>query len=50
MKLALGSVQFGLNYGVANTKSLMKLEEVKALLEFALESDIDTFPICKSCV
>jgi aryl-alcohol dehydrogenase-like predicted oxidoreductase len=42
MKLALGSVQFGLDYGVANTKSLMKLEEVKELLEFALESDIDT--------
>ena len=42
MKLALGSVQFGLNYGVANTKSLMKLEEVKAILDFALESKINT--------
>ncbi len=43
MKLALGSVQFGLNYGLANTtKSLMKLEDVKAILDFALESDIDT--------
>jgi len=42
MKLALGTVQFGLNYGVSNTSGQVKLPEVKSILEEAKKSNIDT--------
>jgi hypothetical protein len=42
MKLALGSVQFGLNYGVANTSGQVSSEVAEAILRHAQQSGIDT--------
>lgn len=42
MKLALGTVQFGLDYGVANTSGRIALEEAKSILQLASESGMDT--------
>lgn len=42
MKLALGTVQFGLNYGVANQSGQVGLEEAKAILNLAVTNRIDT--------
>tara|TARA_B100000963_G_scaffold296499_1_gene267654 strand:- start:4368 stop:5240 length:873 start_codon:yes stop_codon:yes gene_type:complete len=39
-KLSLGTVQFGLNYGVANQVGKIKFEEVKKIIEFAKKSKI----------
>lgn len=42
MKLALGTVQFGLNYGVANRQGQVSQDEAKAILEHARASGMDT--------
>ncbi len=42
MKLALGTVQFGLDYGVANTAGRVTAAEAKAIVEHARASGIDT--------
>lgn len=42
MKLALGTVQFGTNYGVANTNGQMTRQEVSRVLSLALGAGIDT--------
>lgn len=42
MKLALGTVQFGLNYGVANTHGQTSLTEATAIVEEARRAGIDT--------
>ena len=42
MKLALGTVQFGLHYGVANTSGRVSIEEAGAILVRASELGIDT--------
>lgn len=42
MKLALGTVQFGLSYGVANEIGQVRLEEISAILEAASKSGVDT--------
>jgi aryl-alcohol dehydrogenase-like predicted oxidoreductase len=42
MKLALGSAQFGLDYGVANNLGQVKPEEIREILNFAREFGIDT--------
>ncbi len=42
MKLALGTVQFGLNYGVANTSGQVSSEVAVAILQHAHQSGIDT--------
>lgn len=42
MKLALGTVQFGLNYGVANTAGRVSTEMAAAILRTALLSGMDT--------
>jgi aryl-alcohol dehydrogenase-like predicted oxidoreductase len=47
MKLGLGTVQFGLNYGISNTMGVTISEEVKRILEFARQNGIillDTAP------
>jgi aryl-alcohol dehydrogenase-like predicted oxidoreductase len=47
MDLALGTVQFGMLYGVAGRKTLPTYDEVRAILEFAYEGGItilDTAP------
>lgn len=40
MKLILGTVQFGLNYGVNNGNGKTKVEEVFRILDFALQNGI----------
>ncbi len=40
-KLVLGTVQFGLNYGVANDQGKPPFEVVKQLLDYAYENGID---------
>ncbi|HQU87046.1 aldo/keto reductase [Denitromonas sp.] len=42
MKLALGTVQFGLNYGVANAAGMVSQAEASRVLALARESGIDT--------
>tara|TARA_B100000795_G_C22744350_1_gene416692 strand:+ start:475 stop:1326 length:852 start_codon:yes stop_codon:yes gene_type:complete len=41
-KLALGTVQFGLDYGISNTSGQVSLEEARKVLKLAKEHDIDT--------
>lgn len=42
MKIALGTVQFGLPYGVANQTGQVSREEARDILAYALECGIDT--------
>lgn len=42
MKLALGTVQFGLDYGLANTSGQVSIEQVRAILDHARAHGIDT--------
>lgn len=42
MKIALGTAQFGLNYGVANTTGQLTLNEVRKVTTFARSQGIDT--------
>ncbi len=42
MKLALGTVQFGLRYGIANQAGKVSRTEAKKMLEFAASQGIDT--------
>jgi hypothetical protein len=41
-RLALGTVQFGLPYGVANTSGQVRLDEVAAILQQAWAAGVDT--------
>ena len=40
MKIALGTAQFGLNYGISNTVGQVKTDEIKRILSLALEAGI----------
>ena len=40
-KLALGTAQFGLKYGIANQKGQVKFSEAKKILKFAKDLNID---------
>lgn len=42
MKLALGTAQFGLNYGIKNTRGKIPEKEVVRILDESRESNIDT--------
>lgn len=42
MKIALGTVQFGMEYGVANQAGRVPLADVKGILELAASKGIDT--------
>lgn len=42
MKLGLGTVQFGLDYGVSNSKGKVSIEAVAEILDFAKENKITT--------
>jgi len=42
MKLALGTVQFGLDYGVTNNSGQVAIDEVRNILTFANNNNIDT--------
>jgi aryl-alcohol dehydrogenase-like predicted oxidoreductase len=41
MRLALGTVQFGLNYGVSNDNGVVKFNEVKKIINFAKKNNIN---------
>ncbi len=41
MKVALGTAQFGLNYGISNSRGKIKFEEVKNILNYALSSGVN---------
>ena len=40
-KLSLGTVQFGMNYGIANQNGQIKIEEAKKILQLAKNANID---------
>jgi len=42
MGIALGTVQFGLNYGIANRSGQIKIGEVKKIIDIAIKNNIDT--------
>lgn len=42
MKIAIGTVQFGLDYGIANQTGRVKFEEVRSILQLAAVHSIDT--------
>jgi len=42
MKLALGTVQFGLDYGITNHGGQVAIDEVKDILDYAKTNNIDT--------
>ena len=42
MKIALGTVQFGINYGIANTNGQVEKSEAKDILNYAKSFGIDT--------
>jgi aryl-alcohol dehydrogenase-like predicted oxidoreductase len=41
MKVALGTAQFGLNYGISNSRGKTKSKEVKNILNYALSSGVN---------
>ena len=41
-KIALGTVQFGINYGVTNQKGQVTIDQVKRILDFAKNNGINT--------
>ena len=40
-KIAIGTVQFGMDYGITNSIGQVEIEEVKSILEYAKENNID---------
>lgn len=42
MKLALGTVQFGTNYGITNSQGQVQIAEVQRILDFAQKNNIKT--------
>ena len=42
MKLGLGTVQFGCNYGISNKNGQVTYEEINRILNYAKEVGIDT--------
>ena len=48
MKLALGTVQFGLNYGISNNQGRTSQKEVNKILKFAKESGINAIDTASS--
>ena len=47
-KLSLGTVQFGLDYGVTNNDGQVKIEVVDSILEYALQNNIDSLDTAPS--
>ena len=41
-KIALGTVQFGLDYGITNHSGQVSIDEVKNILDYAKHKGIDT--------
>ena len=47
-KLAIGTAQFGLDYGVANQKGQLNKNEIQAILDFASKNGINTLDTAKA--
>ncbi len=47
-KLAIGTVQFGLDYGIANQKGQVSKNEIQSILDFSSENNIDTIDTAKA--
>ena len=47
-KIAIGSVQFGVNYGISNQKGIVEMAEVEAILNLAKKNGIDTIDTAKN--
>jgi aryl-alcohol dehydrogenase-like predicted oxidoreductase len=47
-KLALGTVQFGLDYGISNQRGQVAADEVRNILDFANENNIETLDTASS--
>lgn len=47
-KLAIGSVQFGLDYGISNREGITSFQEVKKILDIAFEENIDLIDTASS--
>jgi len=47
-KLALGTVQFGLDYGVTNSAGKVQIREVASILEYAKEKNINVLDTAAS--
>lgn len=47
MKLALGTVQFGLDYGISNTEGMTSFDEILKLLDLAKKNGINTLDTAK---
>ena len=41
MKLALGTVQFGLDYGISNRQAQTSLEEARSIVDRGLDAGLD---------
>ncbi len=48
MKLALGTAQFGLPYGISNQNGVAKLEDIKNIINASVECGIDTIDTAKN--
>ena len=42
-KIALGTVQFGLEYGISNKNGITEIDEVERIINRATDYKIDTF-------
>ncbi len=47
-KIALGTVQFGIDYGVTNQRGQVAADEVRNILDFANENNIETLDTASS--
>ena len=47
-KIAIGTAQFGLDYGIANKNGKVNANEIRSILNFALENNINTLDTAKA--
>ena len=47
-KLAIGTAQFGLNYGIANQNGQVDAKEIESILDCAYENEINTLDTAKA--
>ena len=47
-RLALGTVQFGMEYGIANNSGQFSSTEIKEVLRLAKINDIDTLDVAQT--
>ena len=47
-KIAIGTAQFGLDYGIANQNGKVNANEIRSILNFAHENNINTLDTAKA--